>query len=69
MNQVSCVLRLRPATWIGDRLFKGAYMNNFNYLLGAWIAVWAVFCFYQISIARRVAQLRDEVERLKQKVH
>jgi hypothetical protein len=43
-------------------------MNNFKYLLAAWIAVWAVFCFYQISIARRVAQLRDEVERLKKEV-
>ena len=65
---MSCVLRLRPATLIGKRLFKGAYMNNFRYLLAAWIAVWAVFFFYQISVARRVTQLRDEVERLKQQI-
>jgi CcmD family protein len=44
-------------------------MKNFQYLLAAWIAVWAVFFFYQISVARRVAQLRDEVERLKQQLH
>jgi len=44
-------------------------MNNFKYLLAAWIAVWAVFSFYQISISRRVAQVRNEVERLKQEVH
>jgi CcmD family protein len=44
-------------------------MNNFQYLLAAWIAVWAVFFFYQISVARRVTQLRDEVERLKQQIH
>jgi uncharacterized small protein (DUF1192 family) len=43
-------------------------MNNFRYLLAAWIAVWAVFSCYQISIARRVAQLRDEVERLKREL-
>jgi CcmD family protein len=43
-------------------------MKNFQYLLAAWIAVWAVFFFYQISLARRFAQLRDEVERLKQQL-
>lgn len=43
-------------------------MRNFQYLLGAWIAVWAVFFFYQISVARRVTKLRDEVERLKQQI-
>jgi CcmD family protein len=44
-------------------------MNNFKYLLAAWIAVWAVFSFYQISIDRRMSQLREEVERLKQELH
>ncbi len=44
-------------------------MKNFQYLLAAWTAVWAVFFFYQISVARRVIQLQDEVERLKQQIH
>ena len=44
-------------------------MKDFEYLLAAWIAVWAVFFFYQISIARRFAQLRGEVERLKHELH
>jgi CcmD family protein len=44
-------------------------MKNFQYLLAAWIAVWAAFFLYQISVARRVTQLRDEVERLKQLIH
>ncbi len=43
-------------------------MKNFEYLLAAWIAVWAVFFFYQINLGRRFAQLRDEVERLKQQI-
>jgi len=44
-------------------------MNNFQYLLAAWITVWAVFFFYQTNLGRRFAQLRDEVERLKQQIH
>jgi len=43
-------------------------MRNFHFLFAAWMAVWAVFFAYQVSVARRVAQLRDEVERLKQQL-
>jgi CcmD family protein len=43
-------------------------MKNFQYLLAAWIAVWAIFFSYQISLARRFAQLRDEIKRLKQQL-
>lgn len=43
-------------------------MKNFQYLLAAWIAVWAIFFCYQISLARRFARLRDEIERLKQQL-
>jgi CcmD family protein len=43
-------------------------MTNFHFLLTAWIAVWAVFFGYQVSIATRIARLSDEIERLKQQI-
>jgi hypothetical protein len=43
-------------------------MNNFRFLLEAWMAVWAVFFVYELSVARRVSRLRDEIERLKQQL-
>jgi len=43
-------------------------MRNFHFLFAAWMAVWAVFFVYQVSVARRVSQLRDEIERLKQQL-
>jgi CcmD family protein len=43
-------------------------MKNFEFLFTAWIAVWAVFFIYEISVGRRLSQLRQEVERLKQQL-
>jgi len=43
-------------------------MKNFQYLLAAWIAVWVVFFFYQVSLSRRFSQLFDEVKRLKERL-
>jgi len=43
-------------------------MKNFEYLFAAWIIVWAVFFVYEISVASRIAKLRDEVERLKEQL-
>lgn len=43
-------------------------MGNFHFLFAAWMAVWAVFFVYQVSVAHRVSQLRDEIERLKQQL-
>ena len=40
-------------------------MNNLNSLMAAYLAVWAVFFVYQITVSRRLARLRDEIERLK----
>ena len=45
---------------------EGAPMKNFEFLFTAWIAVWAIFFLYEVSVARRLARLRDEIERLKQ---
>jgi len=43
-------------------------MRNFHFLFAAWMAVWAVFFVYELSVASRVSQLRDEIERLKQQL-
>jgi CcmD family protein len=43
-------------------------MKNFEFLFTAWMVVWAVFFIYEFSIARRIAQTRAEIERLKQQL-
>jgi uncharacterized small protein (DUF1192 family) len=43
-------------------------MKNFDNLFAAWMVVWAVFFVYEISIARRIARLREDIERLKQQL-
>lgn len=43
-------------------------MRNFHFLLAAWMAVWAVFFVYELSVASRLSRLRDEIERLKQQL-
>lgn len=43
-------------------------MENFRFLFAAWIAVWATFFAYEISIARRMARLKDEIAELKQRL-
>lgn len=43
-------------------------MRNFHFLLAAWMAVWAVFFVYELSIASRVGKLRDDIERLKRQL-
>jgi CcmD family protein len=43
-------------------------MKNFEFLLTAWMVVWAVFFVYEISVARRITQVHREIERLKQQL-
>ena len=43
-------------------------MRNFHFLLAAWMAVWAVFFAYELSIASRTAKLRADIERLKRQL-
>jgi CcmD family protein len=43
-------------------------MRNFEFLFAAWMVVWAGFFLYEVSVARRVSQLRDDIERLKQQL-
>ena len=40
-------------------------MKNFESLFAAWMVVWAVFFVYEVTVARRMARLRDDIERLK----
>jgi squalene cyclase len=43
-------------------------MKNFENLFAAWMVVWAVFFIYEVSIARRLARLKQDIESLKQQV-
>jgi CcmD family protein len=43
-------------------------MKNLNSVFAAYMAVWAVFFVYQISVGRRVARLQDEIARLKNRL-
>jgi hypothetical protein len=41
-------------------------MKNLDSVLAAYLAGWAIFFVYYISVARRTAALRKDVERLKE---
>jgi len=43
-------------------------MKNFDNLFAAWMVVWVVFFIYEVSVARRLARLREEVDRLRQQL-
>ncbi len=43
-------------------------MKDFQFLFSAWIAVWAVFFIYEVTVARRLSKLRNEIDRLKQQL-
>jgi CcmD family protein len=43
-------------------------MKDFESLFAAWMFVWAVFFVYEFSVGRRIARLREEIERLKQQL-
>ncbi|MGA8222095.1 MAG: CcmD family protein [Candidatus Acidiferrales bacterium] len=43
-------------------------MKNFESLFAAWMVVWAVFFVYEITVARRLARLQEDIERLKQQL-
>jgi len=43
-------------------------MKNFESLFAAWMVVWAVFFLYEVTVARRLAKLREDIDRLKQQL-
>jgi CcmD family protein len=43
-------------------------MQNLNSLIAAYAAAWLIFFGYHYTVARRLSQLREEVEKLKQSI-
>lgn len=43
-------------------------MKNLDSVFAAYMAAWAIFFVYYITIARRAAALREDIERLKNSV-
>lgn len=44
-------------------------MKNFEFLFTAWMVVWALFFAYEVTVARRLTQVREEIESLKRQVN
>ena len=44
-------------------------IKDFKFLFTAWMVVWALFFVYEVSVAKRIAQVREEIERLKEQLH
>jgi DNA invertase Pin-like site-specific DNA recombinase len=40
-------------------------MKNLDSVLAAYLAGWAIFFLYYVSVSRRMQTLREEIERLK----
>jgi len=56
-----------PPVRVSEQLGSGRNgMKNLNFLAAAYIAIWLVFCGYVLSVARRMANLKDDIRRLKQ---
>ena len=43
-------------------------MKNFESLFAAWMVVWAVFFLYEVTVARRISKLRDDIDQLKRQL-
>jgi hypothetical protein len=43
-------------------------MRNFESLLTAYLVAWGVFLVYEFTVARRLDEVRQEIERLKQRL-
>jgi CcmD family protein len=43
-------------------------MKDFHFLFAAWIAVWAVFFAYEVTVGRRIVRLKAEVDELRRKL-
>ena len=43
-------------------------MGHFESLFAAYVATWAVFFVFEITVSRRVSRLRDELARLKDRL-
>jgi CcmD family protein len=43
-------------------------MKNFESLFAAWMVVWAVFFLYEVTVARRISKLQEDIDQLKQQL-
>lgn len=43
-------------------------MKNFEFLFAAFLAAWAIFFLYDLSIGRRLRDARNELARLKSRL-
>jgi CcmD family protein len=43
-------------------------MKNFESLFAAWMVVWAVFFLYEVTVARRISKLQENIEQLKRQL-
>jgi len=43
-------------------------MKNFESLFAAWMVVWAVFFLYEVTVARRLSKLQDDIDQLKRQL-
>ena len=43
-------------------------MKNFESLFAAWMVVWAVFFLYEVTVARRISRLQDDIAQLKRQL-
>ena len=39
-------------------------MKNFESLFAAWMVVWAVFFLYEVTVARRISKLQEDIDQL-----
>lgn len=44
-------------------------MKNLDSVFAAYMAAWAVFFVYYLTVARRASEIRTEIERLKNSIH
>jgi hypothetical protein len=43
-------------------------MKNFESLFAAWMVVWAVFFLYEVTVARRISKLLEDIDQLKRQL-
>ena len=43
-------------------------MKNFESLFAAWMVVWAVFFLYEVTVARRISKLQEDIAQLKRQL-
>jgi CcmD family protein len=61
-------MRTDEGSWRGREISVktgGDMLSGLQSVMAAYLAVWAIFFGYQVTVSRRLRHLQDEVERLK----